>query len=170
LLGLELRAAFDAGMTKPAPKSEAYQRAANWIAQNTNTNASVDALEVGVIGYFDQRRTIDFVGLVDPMRVPYLRAQKFADGVRRAASDYVIMIPPDTWLPNDAWFTNLYHPVKQIRVNGFYGSKPLVIYQRADVGLTPVETRSLKVAFEKRIQLESVDLYAREMKRGRMWD
>jgi hypothetical protein len=34
------------------------------------------------------------------------------------------------------------------------------------VGLTPVETRSLKVAFEKRIQLESVDLYAREIKRG----
>ncbi|MBI4675297.1 MAG: hypothetical protein HY741_26945 [Chloroflexi bacterium] len=166
LVGIEIRAALDAGMTKPSPKVEAYQRAAAWLAQNTDANASVDALEVGVIGYFDNRRTVDFVGLVDPMRVPYLRAREFADGVRRAHAEYVIAIPPDAWLPADVWFKDAYRAVQQIRVNGFYGGRPLVIYERADVGHTPIETRDLDAAFEKRIQLQSVEWFAREIERG----
>jgi hypothetical protein len=166
LVGMELRATYDAGMTKSSPKVEAYQRAAEWLTQNTNVDASVDALEVGVIGYFDERRTVDFVGLVDPMRVPYLRVQEFADGVRRAHADYVIMIPPDTWLPEDVWFKDAYRAVEKIRVNGFYGSKPLVIYQRADAGRAPTEKIALNAAFEKRILLESVELFARESRRG----
>jgi hypothetical protein len=166
LVGMETRAALDAGMTKPSPKVEAYQRAAEWLAQHTDAHAMVDALEIGVIGYFDARRTVDFVGLVDPPRVPYLRAQKFADGVRRAHADYVIMIPPDTWLPNDVWFKDAYRPVKQIRVSGFYGGKPLVIYQRADVGRAPIEQIALNAAFEKRIRLQSVELFTRTITRG----
>jgi hypothetical protein len=166
LVGMETRATLDAGMTKPSPKVEAYQRAAEWLAQHTDTHATVDALEIGVIGYFDARRTLDFVGLVDPPRVPYLRAQKFADGVRRAHADYVIMIPPDTWLPNDVWFKDAYRPVKQIRVNGFYSGKPLVIYQRADVGRAPSEKIDLNAAFEKRIQLQNVELFTRTITRG----
>lgn len=166
LIGLELRATFDAGMTKPAPKVEAYQRAARWLAQNTDANAAVDALEVGVIGYFDNRRTRDFVGLVDPLRVPYLRAREFADGVRRAHAEYVIAIPPDTWLAQDVWFKDAYRAAQEIRVNGFYGGRPLVIYERADVGRVPVETRAVNAAFEKRIQLARVDLFARTVRRG----
>ena len=166
LVGLELRATFDAGMTRPSPKVEAYQRAAQWLAQNTDANASVDALEVGVIGYFDNRRTLDFVGLVDPQRVPYLCAREFADGVRRAHAEYVIAIPPDEWLPEDVWFKDAYRAVQEIRVNGFYGGRPLVIYERADAGRAPVETREVNAAFEKRIQLERVDVFARTVQRG----
>lgn len=166
LFGIELRATYDAGMTKLSPKVEAYERAADWLARNSNANASVDALEIGVIGYFDNRRTVDFVGLVDPVRVPYLRAREFADGVRRAHADYVIMIPPDTWLPQDVWFKDAYRAVEQIRVPGFYGSKPLTIYQRADAGRAPSEKIELNAAFEKRILLENVELFARAVKRG----
>ena len=166
LFGITLRASVDAGMTKPSPKVEAYQRAAAWLAHNTNADASVDALEVGVIGYFDERRTVDFVGLVDPMRVPYLRAREFADGVRRAYADYVVMIPPDTWLPDDVWFKDAYRAVEKIRVNGFYGGKPLVIYQRADAGRAAAEKMDLNAAFEKRIALENVELFAHEIPRG----
>lgn len=168
LFGMELRATYDAGMTKPSPKVAAYQRAAEWLAQNTNADATVDALEVGVIGYFDERRTVDFVGLVDPRRVPYLRAQEFADGVRRAQTDYVVMIPPDTWLPQDVWFKDAYRAVEKIRVPGFYANKPLVIYQRADAGRAPAKKIELNAAFEKRIELQSVELFAREMKRGEL--
>lgn len=166
LLGMDLRATYDAGMTKLSPKVEAYRRAAEWLAQNTNVDASVDALEVGVIGYFDGRRTVDFVGLVDPQRVPYLRTQQFADGVRRAHADYVVMIPPDTWLPENVWFKDAYHASERIRVPGFYGNKPLVIYQRADAGRAPSEKIDLNAAFEKRILLESVELFARAIQRG----
>lgn len=166
LLAAELRADVEAGMLKPSPKVEAYKRAAEWLAQNSAQGAAVDALEVGVIGYFDQHRTYDFVGLVDPMRLPYLRAQKFADGVRRRAAEYVIAIPPDVWLPQDAWFKDSYRVVEQIRVNGFYSNRPLVIYQRADAGRVPLETRAVNGAFEKWIELQKVELFAREIKRG----
>ncbi len=166
MLALQLRAAVDAGMLKPSPKVEAYERAAEWIARNADADAKVDALEVGVIGYFDQHRTYDFVGLVDPMRVPYLRAQKFADGVRRRAAEYVIAIPPDVWLPDEVWFKDAYRNAHEIRVKGFYSNRPLVIYQRADVGRAPIETRTIDVAFEKWIQAQSVELFAREISRG----
>src|SRR5581483_2884024 len=114
LLSLELRMDIALGMMKPSPKVQAYERAAEWLVHNTAVNASVDALEVGVIGYYDGRRTVDFVGLVDPQQLPYLREQKFAEGVRRTSADYVIAIPPDTWLPNDGWFKEAYHSLKQL--------------------------------------------------------
>jgi Gpi18-like mannosyltransferase len=166
MLILELRADVSAGMNKPSPKVDVYHRAAEWIAQNTPTSATIDALEVGVIGYYDERRTLDFVGLVDPSRIPYLRMQKFAEGVRRASADYVIAIPPDTWLPNDLWFPAAYRPVREIRAAGFYGGKPLVIYQRADAGRTAVETRAVNLIFEKRIELQTADLFSRTAERG----
>lgn len=166
LLYLELRAAVDAGMLQPAPKVEAYERAADWLAKNAAAGAGVDALEVGVIGYYDAHPTYDFVGLVDPMRIPYLRTQRFADGVRRRAADYVIAIPPDTWLPKDVWFKDAYRAVQQIHVKGFYNNRPLVIYQRANVGQSVVETREVNAAFEKWVELQKVDFYAREISAG----
>ncbi len=166
LLTLELRADMDAGMSRPSPKVEAYERVAEWLAANTAPDAPVDALEVGVIGYYDGRRTLDFVGLVDPQRIPYLRTRQFADGVRRAAADYVVAIPPDTWLPENVWFKDAYAPVQEIRVRGLYSSRPLVIYRRADAGRAPSETIPLEAAFENRIELQSVDLYTRAIEPG----
>lgn len=76
------------------------------------------------------------------------------------------MIPPDTWLPQDVWFKDAYRAVERIRVRGFYDNKPLVIYQRADAGRAPSEKIDLNAAFEKRILLESVELFARATPRG----
>lgn len=166
LVALELRTAVNLGLQKPSPKVEAYERAAEWLAQNTDVSARIDTLEVGVIGYFDGRRTYDFVGLVDPMRLPYLRVQKFADGVRRRAAEYVIAIPPDVWLPEDAWFKDAYRAAHEIRVRDFYGNRPLVIYERADVGSAPVETRFVNAAFEKQVELQKVELFTHDIKRG----
>ncbi len=163
---LNVRAAVDAGMLQPAPKTEAYTRAAEWLAHNAEPNATVDALEVGLIGYFDAHRTYDFVGLVDPMRVPYLRTQKFADGVRRRAADYVIAIPPDEWLPDDVWFRDTYRVVQEIRVRNFYSNRPLLIYQRADAGRAPIESRNINAAFEKWVELQTVELFTHEISRG----
>jgi hypothetical protein len=99
-------------------------------------------------------------------RLPYLRVQKFADGVRRRAADYVIAIPPDIWLPDDLWFKDAYRVAQQIQVKGFYRNQPLVIYERADTGRAPIETRAVNAAFEKWIELQDVELFAREIKRG----
>lgn len=166
LIALEFRADVDAGMMRPSPKVEAYQRAANWIATNTPPASSVDALEVGIIGYNDARRTLDFVGLVDPARISYLRTTRFADGVRRAAADYVIAIPPDSWLPSDVWFPNAYRAVQRIRVPGFYGDKPLVIYERADAGRAVVESHPINLSFENKLDLNAADFFTRTIQRG----
>ena len=43
-----------------------YRAAGNWLAENTPHDASVGALEVGIIGFFAQRPMIDFAGLIQP--------------------------------------------------------------------------------------------------------
>jgi hypothetical protein len=37
-----------------------------WLRANTPQDASVGMLEVGIIGYYAQRRVIDFAGLIQP--------------------------------------------------------------------------------------------------------
>ena len=43
-----------------------YQAVGKWFAENTSADAYVGALEVGIIGYFGQRRMLDFAGLIQP--------------------------------------------------------------------------------------------------------
>jgi hypothetical protein len=43
-----------------------YQAAGEWLRAHTPLDASVGTLEVGVIGYYAQRRMIDFAGLLQP--------------------------------------------------------------------------------------------------------
>lgn len=43
-----------------------YRTVGEWLAANTPPDASVGTLEVGVIGYYSQRRMIDFAGLIQP--------------------------------------------------------------------------------------------------------
>lgn len=43
-----------------------YQAAGEWLRAHTPPNSSVGTLEVGVIGYYAQRRMIDFAGLLQP--------------------------------------------------------------------------------------------------------
>lgn len=166
ILGLELESDLNAGMQQPSPKVEVYRKTADWIKQNTPGNATVDALEVGVIGFYDQRTTFDFVGLVDPSRVPYLRSRALADGVRNRAADYVIMIPPDVWLTQDAWFNAEYSRVQEIRATGFYSGKPLVIFRRMDTERSLAESLPLNLSFENHVELLGVDLYATQVGRG----
>lgn len=166
MISFELRADLVAGMQEPSPKVQVYRRAAEWIAQNTSRDATVDALEVGVLGFYDGRPTLDFVGLVDPSRITYLRSREFADGVRRAAADYVIMIPPDVWLPQDPWFKAAYRPVQEFTEPGFYSGRPLVIYQRSDTDQAPVESISTNISFEKKADLIEVDLFSKSVSRG----
>jgi hypothetical protein len=43
-----------------------YQAAGEWLRAHTPPGSSVGTLEVGVIGYYAQRRMIDFAGLLQP--------------------------------------------------------------------------------------------------------
>ena len=43
-----------------------YRAVGEWLRQNTSPDATVGALEVGAIGYYAERRMIDFAGLLQP--------------------------------------------------------------------------------------------------------
>lgn len=43
-----------------------YQKTGEWLNANTPPNASIGTLEVGIIGYYAQRRLVDFAGLLQP--------------------------------------------------------------------------------------------------------
>ena len=48
------------------PRYRIYRAVGEWLNQNTPADASVGALEVGLIGYFAQRPMVDFAGLIQP--------------------------------------------------------------------------------------------------------
>jgi hypothetical protein len=47
-------------------RTEVYRTAGEWLRANTGADESVGALEVGAVGYYAQRRIIDFAGLIQP--------------------------------------------------------------------------------------------------------
>ncbi len=59
-----------ANMPAAAKKLDAraplYQAMGTWLRTNTPLDASVGMLEVGIMGYYAQRRIIDFAGLIQP--------------------------------------------------------------------------------------------------------
>ncbi|PDV99814.1 hypothetical protein [Candidatus Chloroploca asiatica] len=50
----------------PDLRIPAYREAGEWLAANTEPDARVGTLEIGVIGYYSQRPMIDFAGLIQP--------------------------------------------------------------------------------------------------------
>jgi hypothetical protein len=53
---------------------EIYRDVGIWLHQNTEPDASIEALEVGIIGYYSERRMIDIAGLIQPEVARHLAA------------------------------------------------------------------------------------------------
>ena len=51
-----------------------YQTAGRWLAENTPPDASIGILETGIVGYYTDRRMIDFAGLLQPETAAQLSA------------------------------------------------------------------------------------------------
>lgn len=47
----------------------AYKAVGDWLDQHTSSEATVGALEVGIIGYYSHRSMVDFAGLIQPQVV-----------------------------------------------------------------------------------------------------
>lgn len=88
---------------RPDPRARIYQAAGEWLQANTPESASVASLEVGIIGYYAQRRMVDFAGLIQP-EIATKFSSKF--GYEEAATyafdqyspDYVVL--PDDIFPD----------------------------------------------------------------------
>lgn len=66
-----------------------YQQVGKWLNSNTPKEASIGTLEVGIIGYYAERRMIDFAGLLQPETALRLTATTtYQDAARWAIAKY----------------------------------------------------------------------------------
>lgn len=65
LLGIQVRSLWDL-RGQNDPRLEPYEEVGRWLEANTPRTASVATLEVGIIGYYADRRIIGFAGLLQP--------------------------------------------------------------------------------------------------------
>jgi hypothetical protein len=80
------------------PRLASYRAAGEWVRAHTSPDASVGALEVGIIGYYAQRRMIDFAGLLQPEVALRLSPTTSYDdaalwAIQRFQPDYVVFRP-----------------------------------------------------------------------------
>lgn len=100
------------------PRLDAYREVGEWLAAHTLPQASVGALEVGIIGYYAGRPMIDFAGLIQPDVARRLTpASTYQDSavwaIQTYRPDYVVLPAgsfPD--LVGSDWFTLSYAPVR----------------------------------------------------------
>ena len=79
------------------PRYAIYRASGEWLAQNTPLDATVGALEVGIIGYFAQRWMIDFAGLIQPrVAEQFANDKTYQDAAIWAVGEYqpdFVLIP-----------------------------------------------------------------------------
>jgi hypothetical protein len=67
---------------------------AQWVQQNTPSDALIAVHDIGAIGYFSQRKLVDLAGLVSPEVIPFIRDEtrlrEFLDGQQ---VDYLVTFP-----------------------------------------------------------------------------
>ncbi len=130
LLGGTVRAGW-----RSDPRLEVYQEIGQWIEGHTPPQASIGALEVGIIGYYAQRKIIDFAGLIQPEVARQMTpASTYADtaawAIQTYQPDYVLLHQPGFGgLSDSDWFQTAYAPLREF-TNG--ESLWLILYQRSE--------------------------------------
>ncbi|MDY6877302.1 MAG: hypothetical protein SWK90_14010 [Chloroflexota bacterium] len=119
----------------PEAKTAIYRRVGEWLAANTSPEATVGVLEVGVIGYYSDRRIVDFLGLLQPAVAQALARGDIFWAVPAYAPDYLALtaVNPLYTYPilEDEWFQRAYWPVVRFEDARFWGS-PITIYRRVE--------------------------------------
>jgi len=87
----------------PDTRIAAYRAVGDWLRTNTPLNASVGALEVGIIGYYAQRQMVDFAGLIQPEVALQLQKNTTYEDAAR-------------------WSVGQYHPDYLVLLDGFFPS------------------------------------------------
>ena len=85
----------------PDQRARIYEAVGLWLAENSPPDATVGTLEVGIIGYYADRRIIDFAGLIQPDVTQQLsRETTYQDTAIWAIETY----HPDYLAINPRWF------------------------------------------------------------------
>lgn len=102
LLSLTIAQAFDVYKlsTTSDPRATAYRAVGEWIRENTPTDSLIGSLEIGIIGYYADRRVVDFAGLLHPEIARQLRGSQNYNSaaawtVENFSPDYVVLVKGD---------------------------------------------------------------------------
>lgn len=78
------------------PRYKIYRKLGRWLNIHTPLDSTVSALEIGIIGYYTDRRIIDFAGLIRPdiaqylaHNITYLDAAEYV--LRRYQPDFLVL-------------------------------------------------------------------------------
>lgn len=123
----------------PPPRMNTYRLVGEWINANTPPDAAILVGDLGVVGYWAQRYTLDSPGLIVPsmlIRTPTYAVSKFKP-------DYVIATQAGWWreVTDSAWFRMYYMPLAQISTTGDHEFSPMGIYRRR----YPLDTPSVVI-------------------------
>jgi len=82
------------------PRATAYQVVGEWINENTPEDAVISSLEIGIIGYYGDRRMVDFAGILQPEVAEQLGSSENYDraaiwAVENYSPDYVVLVKGD---------------------------------------------------------------------------
>jgi hypothetical protein len=85
-------------LSHPDTRLAIYRLAGAWLRDHTPPEASVGALEVGIIGYYTERRMVDFAGLIQPdVALRLTPSSSYDEAAVWAASqyrpDYLVLRP-----------------------------------------------------------------------------
>ncbi len=117
---------------QPEPRHPAYRTVGKWLASETPHDASVGLVEIGIVGYYSNRRVVDVCGLITPGVGPHMASGDIAWPIRTHRPDYVLLHDP-LWtslegpIASAAWFQEGYE-----RVRTFDADEPyrLALYRR----------------------------------------
>jgi hypothetical protein len=100
-----------------------YQEIGEWLKENTERSDTVGHIEIGLIGFYSQRRMIDPSGLVTPSAIEYVRNRDLSWAYRVYLPKYLVVNHHFSALlgpyQQEPWFQNCYdhvHSVEDIRI------------------------------------------------------
>lgn len=136
LLGISvaLNAARALELSSAPPRMSTYQIAGEWIAANTPQDSTLLVADLGIVGYYARRYTIDSFGLIVPDM--YFKTPEYA--TVKYKPDYVLATQYFLWhYTGDDWFKTLYQPIAQFSTPGDAEFSPMTLYRRRGERTTP---------------------------------
>jgi hypothetical protein len=112
----------------PPPRMATYRLAGEWIAQHTAPGDTLLVKDLGVVGYYAHRRTLDSFGLI----VPDMHYRQDAYAAAKYKPDWIVIT--QYWalqrLAVQDWFNYHYVPMAQFSTPGDGEFSPMTVYRR----------------------------------------
>jgi hypothetical protein len=112
-----------------------YKDTGLWLRDNTISSDTIGLIEIGIIGYYSDRKIIDYCGLITPGTTENMRTRNFSSSFNKFKPDYFVYNSEfSPWLDDifdTEWFSNSYKKVQNIHNPNFFWT-PIRIYEKVD--------------------------------------